>query len=90
MAVEIIENFSINAANGVCASVDLDDLYLDDLNPRFSASLSFSEPQAVDQKWIINYLLVNSSVIELTKSINIIHGLYDEELISAFYNSEKS
>lgn len=69
--------------------IDIDELYLDKNNPRFASSkLIQSSDTVASQDSIIRYLVEYAKIIDLAKSIVKQQGLYDEEWIACYRDSE--
>lgn len=70
--------------NSRYAMVDIDDLLLDEDNPRFASSSLFSREGEIKQTAIINYLVQHAEVCKLAFEINKYHGLFREDVMSAY------
>jgi len=69
------------------AVVDLDDVYLDEDNPRFASSALMADQ--ITQESIINYLVKYAEVLELAQSIDENKGFFNEDFPSAYINEGK-
>ncbi|MBW7573153.1 hypothetical protein [Caproiciproducens faecalis] len=83
MAVKYIEGLQkIQSAR--FAVVDIEDVYLDEENPRFASSALIADQSEITQSSIINYLVEYGEVSALAQSIELNKGLFNEVLASAY------
>jgi len=88
MAVRFIEGLQhLNSAK--YAVVDIQDLYLDEDNPRFASSALLANQEEITQSAIINYLVQYGEVLSLAESIDENHGLFNETIISGYICDNK-
>lgn len=88
MAIQYIQGLDEDDSKKRHALIDLEDLYLDKRNPRFSSSTIIGNKREIKETEIIEYLLQFGNVAELAESINENNGLYDEEWISCYINDK--
>lgn len=88
MSITYIDELNKFESNKKYAIIDLDDLYLDVHNPRFSSTTLIGKDRTATEEDIISYLLQYGKLLELTDSINNNNNLYAEEWLSCVINSE--
>lgn len=88
MAIQYIQGLDEDDSKKRHAIIDLEDLYLDKRNPRFSSSTIIGNKREVKETDIIEYLLQYGNIGQLAESINDNFGLYDEEWISCYINDK--
>lgn len=87
MSITYINELNQFESNKKYAIIDLDDLYLDVNNPRFSSTTLIANDKSATQQDIISYLLRFGKLLELTNSIEHNNNLYSEEWLSCAINS---
>jgi len=68
--------------------IKIEDLMLDEQNPRFASS-ALLNGKKTDQTVIIQHLLENADIIQLSERINKLGGLHGSELITCFKQGDK-
>lgn len=88
MAIRYIDEIP-SRNNSRYAMVDIDDLLLDEDNPRFASYSLFSRESGIKQIDIINYLVKYGEVCDLASQIIKNHGLFGEDIMSAYVRDGK-
>lgn len=88
MGIRYIEGLQ-SLSSAKYAVVDIDDIYLDNENPRFASSPLIADKEEITQVAIINYLIQYGEVYDLAQRINDNRGLFNETIASAYINNGK-
>lgn len=88
MSITYIDELNTLESNKKYAIIDLNDIFLDVNNPRFSSTTLMGKDRIATQQDIISYLLRYGKLLELTDSISNNNDLYAEEWLSCVINPE--